>query len=399
MSSFINLDFDKSIYWKYFSKHILYSLIWIIGFYILIFRGDYFLLNVLPEEYRWILITIPVIFLSFLVIIIIKTKWYFTIALLFYPFLIIFWFLPKFILKKGKIYLLSGYVNFIYNRIKHFKSALIHLLLLIVIVLLLVISDSNITKVIGMMFFSYLYYRIVAKYIRQSFQPARLFGSDIDHSLELIIKSPETSFSIIKKIEENTSDTKLPENEITKKRLERLIIINSIIEYFGTNLNKFKGKKAFVISWIYQLIGFIMITLMYFTFINFELFRVSSLNFNTTSEPSVFDFFYYTIKTITFSNIESIIPLSILSKIIEIISFLTLGVFLLIIVTSVIFTLRQDRINSNIEKATEVCITQNKYLTEYIKLKYKTDIETALSEASNIKASIDNIKKLIENIF
>jgi len=398
MTTFFNLDIDKPIFWKFLLKHILYSSIWLIGIFLIIFRGDYLILNGLEPDNNWIFTTVPLVFFVVVFLLMVKSKWYYNLILIFYPILILFWFLPKTILNKGKIYLLSGYLNFIFIRIKKYKSTLINFLILTSLVVLLLVTDSDIVRVCSMLYFSFFYYKIVVKYVIQSFQPAQLFGLNVEKSLNTIIESPEKSYSIIKTYEENKVDDKLPEQEKNIKRVERLIIVNSIIEYLGANLNSFKGKRAFVISWIYQLIGFIILTLAYYTFINIELFAIDSSNFRTTIEPNIFDFLYYTIKTVTFGNIESIIPQSILARSIEIITFFNVGVFILIIVTSVIFSLKQDRINENIQKATEVCIAQNRFIAEHIKVKYHMDIESIIIETSSIKKSIENIKKIIEKI-
>ncbi|MBN2747633.1 MAG: hypothetical protein JXR34_12980 [Bacteroidales bacterium] len=397
-STFINLDIEKPIHWKFLTKHIIYSSIWILCVWIIIFRGDYFLLKVLPANLDWIVKIMPFTLIVLIIVFMIKSKWYYNLSLIFYPFLLIFWFTPKTILQKGKIYLLSSYVNFIYNRFKRFKSTIIHSSITIFAILLLVVTDSDIVRICSMLYFSIFYYKVVIKYLRQSLQPAKLFGANVEKSLDELIKQPEKSYSIIKSFEENKDDEKLKEDELKLKRVERLIIANTLIEYLGANLNGFKGKRAFVISWIYQLIGFVIITVTYFTFINFELFIIDNSSFKITLEPTLFDFFYYTIKTFIFSNIESILPVSIMARIIEIASFLTVGVFVLIIVTSVIFSLRQDRINANIQKATEVCLAQNKFIVQHIKLKYQMDIETVLIEAGSIRNSIENIKRAIEKI-
>ena len=115
--------------------------------------------------------------------------------------------------------------------------------------------------------------------------------------------------------------------------------------------------------------------------------------------PSIFDFFYYTFKTITFSNIDIITPLSVISRILEILSFLTLGIFLLIIVVSIIFTLRQDQLAENVKKATDLCISQNNLIIQYIKDKYQTDLQTIIQESANIGTSLKSIKQVITNLF
>jgi|GEM_PF-1599598 len=396
--TFINLELEKPIHWRFLIKHIIYSLIWLLSIWIIIFRGDYFLLNMLPENYGWVIKLIPFVFIGLILVVMTKSKWYYNVSFIFYPILLIFWFLPKTVLHKGKIYLLSGYVNFIYNRLKRIKSTIIHSSITIFAVLLLVVTDSDVVRICSMLYFSFFYYKVVIKYIRQSLQPVKLFGANVEKSLDDLIKQPEKSYTIIKSFEENKSDEKLQEDEKKIKRVERLIIANTLIEYLGANLNGFKGKRAFVISWIYQLMGFVIITVAYFTFINFELFILDSTSFRLTIEPNLFDFFYYTVKTFIFSNIESIVPVGVIARIIEIISFLTVGVFVLIIVTSVIFSLRQDRINDNIQKATEVCLAQNKFIAQHIKSKYQVDIETVLIETGSIKTSIENIKRTIEKI-
>jgi hypothetical protein len=115
--------------------------------------------------------------------------------------------------------------------------------------------------------------------------------------------------------------------------------------------------------------------------------------------PSLFDFFYYTIKTITFDNINSINPMSVFAKISEILSFLTTGVFLFVFVTSVIFSLRQDGLIENMKKATELCIQQDKIIRIYIKDKYNADIQTIINESENIKSSLENMKNVIARLF
>lgn len=396
--TFINLDIEKPIHWRFLTRHIIYSLTWILSIWIIIFRGDYFLLKILPANLDWIVKIVPFTLIGLILIFMIKSKWYYNLSLIFYPLLLIFWFIPKTVLQKGKIYLLSGYVNFIYNRFKRFKSTVIHSSITILAILLLVVTDSDIVRICSMLYFSIFYFKVVVKYIRQSLQPVKLFGANVEKSLDELIKQPEKSYSIIKSFEETKGDEKLKDDELKLKRVERLIIANTLIEYLGANLSGFKGKRAFVISWIYQLIGFVIITVTYFTFINFELFIVDNSSFKVTSDPTLFDFFYYTAKTFIFSNIELIIPVGVLARIIEIFSFLTIGVFILIIVTSVIFSLRQDRINANIQKATEVCLAQNRFIAQHIKLKYQMDIETVLIEAGSIRNSIENIKRTIEKI-
>jgi hypothetical protein len=249
-----------------------------------------------------------------------------------------------------------------------------------------------------MIYFSFFYLKVVFKYIKKSLQPIQLFGINVEKAIDEVIKNPETSHSLLKSIEESKSDEKLDEEEKKVKRIIRLLKANTIIEYLAANLSGYKGKRAFIISWIYQLLVFMLITVTYFTFINFELYIIDNESFKIMVEPSLFNFFYYTIKTLVFSNIESILPISIIAKIIEILSFFNVSVFAFIIIASIILSLKQDRIDNNIKKAHDVCVVQNGYIAEYIRQNYQMDIQSLLTETGIIKSSVENIKKIIEKI-
>lgn len=396
--TFISLEIDKPTPRKFLIKHIVYSLTWIMGILILVFRGDLYLSITLSESYEWVMRIIPYIYLVLVITLMLFSKWYYSLCLLFYPTLLIFWFIPKIVLKKGKIYLLSSYVNLIVNRIKRFKSTIIHILITLFSVLLLFLTDSNVVRIISMIYFSFFYLKVVFKYIKKSLQPIQLFGINVEKAIDEVIKNPETSHSLLKSIEESKSDEKLDEEEKKVKRIIRLLKANTIIEYLAANLSGYKGKRAFIISWICQLLVFMLITVTYFTFINFELYIIDNESFKIMVEPSLFNFFYYTIKTLVFSNIESILPISIIAKIIEILSFFNVSVFAFIIIASIILSLKQDRIDNNIKKAHDVCVVQNGYIAEYIRQNYQMDIQSLLTETGIIKSSVENIKKIIEKI-
>ncbi len=396
--AFFNLYVDKSIRWKFFFKHLQFSFTWIIGILILFFRGDLFLLTKLSENTIWIGRVLPYAFVFFLLLQILFSKWYYILCLFSYPVLLIFWFIPKTILLKGKIYLLSSYVNLVVNRIKRYKSTIIHSLITILTVLLLVQTDSNIVRILSMIYFSFVYLKIVIKYLKKSLQPTQLFGFYVEEILDEAINDPETSLSLLKSIEENKHDDKLNEEEKKNKRVRRLIITNTVIEHLSAKLKDFTGKKAFFILGIIQLLIFIAITIIYFTFINFELYAINSESFRIIVAPSFFEFLYYTIKTLIFSNIESILPVSILAKVVEIYSFFMTTVFAFLILATIFLSFKQERINSNIQKATEVCTTHNRLIEEYIKQNYQNDIQSILNETDTIKSSITNIKRIIERI-
>jgi hypothetical protein len=398
MATFLNLDIENRINWKFFLLHTLFAIFWLSAISILLFRLDLVFSKTLPSDYQWIIQSIPVALFVIIILTMYLLKWYYNLALIFYPILITFWFLPKLILSKGKIYLFSNYLNSIIQFFKKIKKNVSRLLLFLSVLFLILITDITAIRIIGILVFSYFYFRFLIRYIRKAFNPPSLFGTDIESFIDGILISPASKTILISSIEGLRTSGRQSEEEVKGKKLERLYLISFFISSFKDNLIGFNGKKAFVISWIYQLIGFFIITVAYYTFANYELYQINSHNY-ITQVPSIFDFFYYTIKTITFSNIDIITPFSVLSKILEILSFFTLGIFLLIIGVSIFFTLRQDQLTENVRKATDLCISQNDLIIQYIKEQYKTDLETILKESSNIGSSLKSIKQVITKLF
>lgn len=399
MATFINLDIENRINWKFFLLHLLCAFFWLSVISILVFRLDLVFSQTLPINLKWISQAFPLALFAIIFLTMYLFKWYYNLALIFYPLLIIFWFLPKFILAKGKIYLFSNYLNSIVHLFKKFKKNAVSFMLFVSTFFLILVTDITAIRIISIIVFSYFYFRYVIRYVKKAFNPPSLFGTDIEGFIDGIIQAPNSSMMIINSIEGTKVNSNQSEEEAKKRKLERLYLISFFISCFNENLIGFKGKKAFIISWIYQLIGFFIITISYYTFTNYELYQIDNHNFIISISAGIFDFFYYTIKTITFGNIENIIPLSKISKILEIMSFLTLGIFLLIIVVSIIFTLKQDQLIENVKKATDLCVSQNNLIIQYIKDKYQTDLQTIMNESASIGTSLKSIKQIITNLF
>jgi len=395
MTSLINLNLDKPVHWKLKFIHLFYSIFWITGF-ALLFRIDLVLTNNLPSEVRIISNILPLLFVAVLILIIWKTKTW--PILILYPLLVLFWFFPKIILRTGKIYLLANYFNFFFRRIIYFKKSIVHIGLFVVVSLSLAYLDSSYVKIIGMIVMSYFYYQYTIKFIKESFQPARLFGLDINSSIDVYLKSPEKKFSLSKEIEKTKQDEKVDEVEKRKKTLFTLIVLNSLLETISQNLNGNKGRKAFMIAWVYQFLAFLLITLLFFTFLNYELFHIDKSHFTVNSNPTFFDFFYYTFKTITFTNIDSVIPTSVLAKTIEILSFSSIGLLLFIVIGTMFFSLRNEIINENIRKTNDLCIFESNAIVEHIRIEYNVDIQE-LTNKPEIKEVLDDFRLFFEKLF
>src|SRR5690606_34572227 len=158
----------------------------------------------------------------------------------------------------------------------------------------------------------------------------------------------ENSF-VIKSIVIQQTDEKLELTEKKQVQLKRLLMANFAIEQLKKRLAGYRGRAAYLVSWLFGAFTFLVLSIIYFWFLNYQLYLIDNLNFNYTGTVPIFDYLYYTLKTITFGDIELVKPVSVLARIIETTSFFTIGIFLLVILISVFLSVKQDKVNENLK--------------------------------------------------
>ena len=239
MSTFLNIDLTNKTPKKFIWKHFLFSLLWVLVVAVLLFRVDVFTVNLIAPEFQWLIGVLPLVLLVLTIVVILSQKWYYSLVTIFYPFLIIFWFLPKWILNKGKIYLFFGYLDYLYTRIKDFKRTIVRYSLFIVAILILLLSSHPYVKIIVICIMSFFYLRFVVKYLKSSFMPAQMFGDNIQVSLTIYLEEIEIrQQKFIEQITSETSkDQKLTDEERKAKKLKSLIIWNYGLNFINQNLN------------------------------------------------------------------------------------------------------------------------------------------------------------------
>jgi hypothetical protein len=400
MNTFLNLDLGGKTENKFVWKHLVFTIIWILTVTVLIFRVDVYAINSISQNYQWIIGALPIILVGSVLITIFSQKWYYSVAVIFYPILLCFWFIPKQILDKGKIYLFSNYLNYVYKKLSNLKSTIIHFVFFTLAVLTLVISNGNFAKIGALIIISYFYLKFILNYLKSAFKPAEMFGSDVEDILREYVEGGENSTQFLETIiKESKEDEKLTLEERNKSKLRKLVLWNYGFTLIGKNLNGFKGKKAYVLSWVMQLFLFLLGSIIYFLFINYQLYQIDQIHFSTSKIPNLFDFLYYTLKTITFGGIDSIKPESIVAKLVEISSFFVLGILVLVVIFSVIFSLRQDKIQENIVLAKEICDAQNLQIVNHVHEEFGISVKSAIQEFKEIKVSVENLRRIINKWF
>lgn len=167
MDTFLNVYFDKPMPKSNIKKHVLYSILWILDIGVFIFRLD---VNLLIINNDLIRILIPFSLLIANIYIFFNQKWYYNLALLFYPFLLVFWFIPKMILQNGKLYLFLYYFGAILKCLVKFKRTLINTIIFTFFVILISSTGDKYVKIVCVIYFCFIFLKILYHHIFESFK-------------------------------------------------------------------------------------------------------------------------------------------------------------------------------------------------------------------------------------
>lgn len=381
---------------KMLINHLKVISVWLI-LSILFFRFDELLITMVYSKYEWIrYITISsILIIAFLIIK--SEKWYFFILLLIYPLILIFWTFPKNIFLKGKIYLLFEYINYIFGKIINWKKTLIEIALFILSFTIIIYDNTDFKYYLILLLLTYKYWPFLFRNIFKNFKKSKEIDNTTIETLEKYKanKSFEKSLakSYIVQKEDDSLDISL------RQEKKRTILTLYAITTFEEKIRDFKTTQAFTYLWIFKVIFIFLLSICYFWILNYTIFLIQPEAFIYNGEHPAFDFLYYTFKTITFGDINLVTPNSVISRSIEILSFLIFGIVILIYLFTFIISFKQESLKQKLYYSTEFCKVEKEIVENYLVQELKSDFVTGVQELTNIQDSMRKIKKIIDSIF
>lgn len=365
---------------------------------ILIFRVDELFLTLVYNKFEWA----RYIFIGTLIItlsgIVRYDRWYFLILVILYPFIIIFWILPKQIFLKGKIYLLFEYINYVFGKIINWKKTLLEITCGIILLFIIIFDNSNFKLYLIIIFSTYKFWPFLFRNIFRNFKKS----SDIDISTIEAMENYKSNKSFEKSLAKayiiQKDDESLEISTRNEKQKKRTILALYAIRTFEEKIKDFKTTQAFTYLWLFKIIFIFVFSIGYFWIINYFLFLIQPDSFTYNGKTPAFDFLYYTFKTITFGDIELINPNSIISRSIEIISFIIFSIAILTYLLTIIISFKQESLKQKLHYSTELCKVEAEIVESYLTNELKSDFETGLNEYANIKDSLKKIRDIIDRI-
>jgi methyl-accepting chemotaxis protein len=196
----------------------------------------------------------------------------------------------------------------------------------------------------------------------------------------------------------NESLAVLPDKNMDEKLLQKwttnveaLVLFNRVCLFVAKRLKTYHDSGVRIVSSIFSVLFLVIFTIFTFAVINLGLFKVDQDFFTYSSNPSFFNFFYYSFNVLVFNQIQEIVAISAASQIILMIEAF-FALFLVAILISLVLSVRIQRDTEELNEAIRNLTDEGERIEEFIKDQYKiNNIQDAMETLDKLKATFVNL--------
>ena len=290
---------------------------------------------------------------------------------LFFPFLLIgkFFFL---IFKEGNWNFIIALIDSVFTffkegKIKFIKTSVFLIAMFLIFhsknISVLWISISLLTIIIVWAYIQHLIFII---------KPSKvfLFYTKIVSDGGELLRNPKLKNETLEKTQSELEKMDKTELQSWVANIQVLVFFNRICLFLAKKLQSYRKSRFNTVSSIFSIIILMLFTVATFSFINFGLFKISPDYFDSTISPKFFNFIYYSYNNLLFSSIPDLIASSPISQFFSMVeSFLCL--FLVAILITIIFSVKQEKENQEIDDLISTLSSEGLKMESYITKKYR----------------------------
>lgn len=373
----------------------------IIWFYIIlnffIIDLEIIIINYLVEDvsfFFYFRIIFTLLFLIFLFTILNKKSAIsFLLYTIFFPIIILFWRLPKYIYLNEKWNLIFILFSFIFQLFSSFRLKLFLLFFFIISVLTIVFSDNHYLLSLSIILLILL---VLIIYIRKFHSLFK--SSNLTKGYSVFIENFEKNSYPVFKLGYDLS--KISIKDLSDKqyqswlqKLESTVLYNRLFLFISKKFGEYLNTKLYMLFIIINIISLMILTIVCFFMINLSLYKLNSYAFLSNEEFSIFDIFLYTVTTLfSLINISGLVPNNIYSEIVYIILSM-LGYFMLIIFIGLFIKIKGQREESDISNLVAM------YNDEARKLEILMSKELQVSNISDAISELERAESALIKFF
>ncbi|MEF2276709.1 hypothetical protein V3W47_00235 [Deinococcus sp. YIM 134068] len=215
----------------------------------------------------------------------------------FFPLILFLLIVPAFFLYKSKITLLLIYAWSVLDFVFSFKKRVVGLMSFIVGITCCLVNVDFFNN-IGIVLMLYFVYNHIMERVRSSLDSSWLPTGEVSSLVGQIQKQRgfETELQSFNDLDENKRQS----------TLSQAVFYSSLMSYITRNTIRFNKSGVYV--WLsYSKIAFtVTVIIVCFTFINYSIYNINSINFRTIKDVTLFDFFYYTLFNSAYAQVDDV---------------------------------------------------------------------------------------------
>jgi hypothetical protein len=333
----VGLDLVAVLFWSYANVKVF------------VFDVDVYLVSLASSEFVWLLNYKLLILLGLILVAMLVTRslvlGFAAVYVALYPFVILFWKLPRFVWKQQSWLFAFAILNAVIGFVSSFKRDFISGTLFLISAVL-IINSGNQYVLCGssLIVFALLVFAYALAFVR-AFKPSAVF------------QTYTKVFPIIKKgdfLKADTSIRNLPveamttnQLELRTTRLQNVVLYNRACLLISKKLRDYQRSGANVASYVLSLVTLLLFTVMSFALINYALYKINPAFYEFTySKESFFAFVYYSAGSMFYAA-NGLVPVESLSQFVQLIQFFC-ALLVLVILVTVIFSLRNERYSTQL---------------------------------------------------
>jgi hypothetical protein len=257
--------------------------------------------------------------------------------------------------------------------------------------LVLILANNSIALLYISIFilFIFICYHFINKLIK-AFKPQQLFKIQSD-ALTKICNSSISSFKLPEDIKNKNQDN-LTDDDIVKiqTNLQLNLIINKICYFLASKINKIKKQKISFVFYSINIFYTIFLTIIIFSLMNYAVYKINPLSFESPGKVSFIFFLYYSFNTFFTYNINDFGPILALSRILNSTE-IFFGILTIVILVLLFYTIIREKHDKEMENAIIKLKEQGSLIEKHIISEYKMTIPEAISKIEKLKSSMISV--------
>ncbi|MGD0510439.1 MAG: hypothetical protein ABSA33_01230 [Candidatus Micrarchaeaceae archaeon] len=321
--------------------------------------------------------------------------WFLYIVL--YPLILLVWTVPRFIWKQRSWNLTFAYVNTILSTTKSLKYSAITFALIIIETLLVIKSSSPpiLWLAVGLSLVT-----VATAFVHRFtliFKPSLLYQAHSKITAG-ILRFGKKTFAVEKSLKELPADTRMQTMTESQRttwagNLQFAIILNRGCKFISRKIEDYQRSRLSTVFYALNFIMLMAVSILMFSVINFGIYKIDPGNFNVTTKPNFFIFFFYSANTIWGHGISEVVAASTLSRVFFLAElFIT---FLLVVILITLWTsVRNEREADEIRQTISSIRKQGDEMALFIRDEYGFSVDDAI--ACLVALNMAGLIKVIE---